>query len=77
MYKQVEPESFDLVQSSGLTTWPDRLDALRVRACCQRKVLGSTTRASPGDERERIRFDWAPLAPLKATSAGLATLKAT
>ena len=35
------------------------------------------TRASLGDERERISFDWAPLAPMKATNAGLATTRAT
>lgn len=32
------------------------------------------TRASPGDEREPIGFDWAPV---KATDAGLATTRAT
>jgi hypothetical protein len=35
------------------------------------------TCASPDDERERICFDWAPLAPVKATNAGLATARAT
>ena len=40
-YKHVESGSFDLVRSSGLTTQPDRLDELRIRVCCQRKVLGS------------------------------------
>ena len=38
LYKQVGLKSFDLVQSSGPTTLRDRLDELRIRVCCQRRL---------------------------------------